>query len=64
MTGILPDEIIHRPKQDSAQPVREWLRDELYSPAIAGVMRSRLREENLLDYDHVSGCSGAPRGRA
>jgi len=53
MTGILPDEIIHRPKQGFGAPVREWLRADLYAPAFEGVMRSRLREENLLDYDHV-----------
>jgi asparagine synthase (glutamine-hydrolysing) len=53
MTGILPDEIIHRPKQGFAAPVSEWLRGELYGPALAAVMQSRLREENLLDYDHV-----------
>jgi len=53
MTGILPDEIIHRPKQGFGAPVKEWLRGELYGPAFSAVMHSRLREENLLDYDHV-----------
>ncbi len=53
MTGILPDEIINRPKQGFGAPVREWLRGELYGPAFSSVMHSRLREEGLLDYDHV-----------
>ena len=53
MTGILPDEIIHRPKQGFGAPVGEWLRGDLYGEAFAAVMHSRLREENLLDYDHV-----------
>jgi len=53
MTGILPDEIIHRPKQGFGAPVKEWLRGELYGEAFSAVMHSRMREENLLDYDHV-----------
>ena len=53
MAGLLPDEIIHRPKQGFGAPVKEWLRGELYGPAFSGVMHSRMREENLLDYDHV-----------
>src|SRR5206468_5213595 len=53
MTGILPDEIIHRPKQGFGAPVKEWLRGDLYGEAFSAVMRSRMREENLLDYDHV-----------
>jgi len=53
MTGILPDEIIHRPKQGFGAPVKEWLRGELYGEAFSAVMHSRLRQENLLDYEHV-----------
>src|SRR6267142_1559366 len=53
MTGILPDEIIHRPKQGFGAPVKEWLRGELYGEAFSAVMHSRMRQENLLDYDHV-----------
>jgi asparagine synthase (glutamine-hydrolysing) len=53
MTGILPDEIIHRPKQGFGAPVKEWLRGELYGEAFSSVMHSRMREENLLDYDRV-----------
>ncbi|MBI4169311.1 MAG: asparagine synthase (glutamine-hydrolyzing) [Acidobacteria bacterium] len=61
MTGILPDEIIHRPKQGFGAPVSEWLRGDLYRPAIAGVMESRLRDEDLLDYEHVRGLFRAHR---
>lgn len=64
MTGILPDEIIHRPKQGFGAPVREWLRGELYAPALAGVMQSRLRQENLLDYGHVERLFQAHRAGA
>jgi asparagine synthase (glutamine-hydrolysing) len=53
MTGILPDSIIHRPKQGFGAPVREWFKTDLYRPAVAGVLNSRLREEDLFDYDHI-----------
>jgi asparagine synthase (glutamine-hydrolysing) len=53
MEGILPDEIIHRPKQGFGAPVSEWFRGELYKPAVEGVLGSRLRGEGFFDYDHV-----------
>ncbi len=53
MTGILPDEIIHRPKQGFGAPVSEWFRGVLYEPAVRGVLASRLRAEGLFDYEHV-----------
>ena len=61
MTGILPDEIIHRPKQGFGAPIKEWLRGDLYGPARSGVMNSRLREEGLLDYAHVESLFQAHR---
>ena len=53
MTGLLPDEIIHRPKQGFGAPVSEWFRGDLYRPAVAGVLDSRLRDEGFFDYSHV-----------
>ncbi|MBI1949741.1 MAG: asparagine synthase (glutamine-hydrolyzing) [Acidobacteria bacterium] len=64
MAGILPDEIVHRPKRGFGAPVSEWLRGDLYAPAFAGVMKSRLREENLLDYGHVERLFRAHRAGA
>jgi len=61
MTGILPDEIIHRPKQGFGAPVSEWFRGDLYRPAMAGVLGSRLREEGFFDYEHVQGMFRAHR---
>jgi len=61
MTGILPDEIIHRPKQGFGAPVSEWFRGDLYRPAMAGVLDSRLREEGFFDYEHVRGMFHAHR---
>jgi asparagine synthase (glutamine-hydrolysing) len=53
MEGILPDEIIHRPKQGFGAPVSEWFRGDLHRPALEGVLGSRLRGEGFFDYDHV-----------
>ena len=54
MRGILPDEIIDRPKQGFGAPVSEWFRGDLYRPAVASILDSRLREEGVFDYAHVS----------
>src|SRR2546428_10042030 len=53
MTGLLPEEIIHRPKQGFGAPVKEWLRGELYGEAFSAVIPSRLRQANILGYDPV-----------
>ncbi len=53
MRGILPDEIIDRPKKGFGAPVSEWLRGDLYAPMRSSVEGSRLRREGLLDLDHV-----------
>ena len=44
MAGLLPDEIIHRPKMGFAAPVAEWLRDEFGRDAEATVMGSPVLE--------------------
>jgi len=44
MTGLLPDEIIHRPKMGFAAPVAEWLLGEFGRDAEATVMRSPVLE--------------------
>jgi asparagine synthase (glutamine-hydrolysing) len=33
--------------------VSEWFRGDQYLPAVASVLESRLREENVFDYGHV-----------
>lgn len=53
MRGILPDEIIDRPKKGFGAPVSEWLRGDLHAPMRSSVAASRLRREGLIDLDHV-----------
>lgn len=50
--GLIPDDIIHRPKQGFSAPVKEWLRGELAGYAQRAILDSRLRERDLFDY-HV-----------
>src|SRR5437773_12424113 len=64
MTGILPDEIIHRPKQGFGAPVKEWLRGELYGEAFSAVLHSRVRQEDLVVYDDVERLFLADRASA
>jgi asparagine synthase (glutamine-hydrolysing) len=53
MEGILPDHVIHRPKQGFGAPVSEWLRGDLFAPLREEVLGSRLRDQDLFDYDLV-----------
>ncbi|HKQ98088.1 MAG TPA: asparagine synthase C-terminal domain-containing protein, partial [Candidatus Polarisedimenticolia bacterium] len=53
MEGILPESIIHRPKQGFGAPVSEWLRGDLHRPAVSAVLGSRLRDEGYFDYNHI-----------
>jgi asparagine synthase (glutamine-hydrolysing) len=53
MRGILPDEIIDRPKQGFGTPMEEWLRGSFGEVARATVRTSTLRERGLLDYDEI-----------
>jgi asparagine synthase (glutamine-hydrolysing) len=54
MRGIVPENIISRPKQAFAAPVNVWLRSGLAPYARNLVERSRLRERNLFNYNHIS----------
>jgi asparagine synthase (glutamine-hydrolysing) len=53
MEGVLPDRILHRPKQGFGAPVSEWLRGDLDRPLRSAVLDSRLQEEDLFDYGLV-----------
>jgi asparagine synthase (glutamine-hydrolysing) len=61
MRGVLPDEIIDRPKQGFGTPMEEWLRGRFGAAAHVAVRRSALRERGLLDYGFVDRLFAAHR---
>jgi len=63
--GLLPSEIVHRPKQGFGAPVAEWFRGELGTRAQREIRDSSLAERGLLDYERVDELWAAHRaGRA
>jgi asparagine synthase (glutamine-hydrolysing) len=61
MRGILPDEIIDRPKQGFGTPMEEWLRGPFGAIAHAAVRASGLRERGLLNYGQIDRLFSAHR---
>lgn len=61
MRGILPDEIIDRPKQGFGTPMEEWLRGPFGATAQAAVHASSLRERGLLNYGQIDRLFAAHR---
>jgi asparagine synthase (glutamine-hydrolysing) len=53
MRGVLPRQIIERPKQGFGSPMAEWLRGDFGRQAREAVRASALRERELLDYGLV-----------
>jgi asparagine synthase (glutamine-hydrolysing) len=51
--GLLPKEIIYRPKQGFGAPVSEWFRGEVGENAQRQIRESSLAERGLLDYDYI-----------
>ncbi len=63
--GLLPSEIVHRPKQGFGAPVAEWFRGELGTRAQREIRDSSLAERGLLDYARIDELWAAHRaGRA
>jgi asparagine synthase (glutamine-hydrolysing) len=58
---LLPADVIDRRKQGFSAPVKEWFRGELAGYARRSIMESRLREQDLFDYDALSGMLEAHR---
>ncbi|HET7697840.1 MAG TPA: asparagine synthase (glutamine-hydrolyzing) [Vicinamibacterales bacterium] len=52
--GVIPDEVIDRPKVGFGAPMAEWLRGDFGRDAEAAIMRSRLRERGFFDYDRIA----------
>jgi asparagine synthase (glutamine-hydrolysing) len=55
VSGLLPAEIVNRPKQGFVAPVAEWFRGDLGRRAQREIRDSSLAERGLLDYDAVDG---------
>jgi len=53
VSGLLPAEIVNRPKQGFSAPVSEWFREELGERARKEIRNSSLAERGLLDYDAI-----------
>jgi asparagine synthase (glutamine-hydrolysing) len=53
MQGILPSEIINRPKKGFAVPLGHWFRGELESFARDLLLSSRCRDRNILNVEYV-----------
>jgi asparagine synthase (glutamine-hydrolysing) len=53
LAGVVPEAVLHRPKRGFGAPVSEWFAGELYRYAEDAILRSRIRELDLLDYDAV-----------
>ena len=53
LEGVLPAEIIHRPKMGFGAPMAEWLRSGFGHEAEAGVMNSKLPAEFGFDRDQI-----------
>lgn len=51
--GLLPSEIVHRPKQGFGAPVAEWFRGELGRRAQREIRSSSLADRGLLDYRRI-----------
>jgi asparagine synthase (glutamine-hydrolysing) len=53
MRGLVPAEIVDRPKQPFAAPIEDWLRQGLGAYARRIILESQLRERGLFQYDGI-----------
>ena len=62
MSGLLPEEVLSRPKQGFGTPMEEWLRGPFGIEVQNAIRRSSLAERGLLDYRaNRRAVRGAPR---
>jgi asparagine synthase (glutamine-hydrolysing) len=53
--GLLPHDVVYRPKQGFGAPVSEWFQGDLGKRAQREIRESSLAERGLLDYDFLDG---------
>jgi len=51
--GLIPDEIIYRPKVGFGAPVREWMPQQLGSFIENSILNSKIRERKIFNYDFL-----------
>jgi asparagine synthase (glutamine-hydrolysing) len=61
MRGLLPEEVLSRPKQGFGTPMEEWMRGDFGLRAQEAIRRSSLAERGLLDYDRIDQLFAAHR---
>src|SRR5581483_5294202 len=54
MRGLIPDEIIHRPKQGFGVPMQKWFREDLREMVIETLTESRTQQRGYFDQQVVS----------
>jgi len=54
MKGILPEEVIHRPKTGFAAPLRYWLQNELKEMVDDVLSPGSIRQRGIFDYEGIS----------
>jgi asparagine synthase (glutamine-hydrolysing) len=54
MRGIIPDEIIHRPKQGFGVPMQKWFKEDLREMVMDTLTDSRTRQRGYFDQRVVS----------
>ena len=65
LRGVVPDEVLARPKRGFALPVAQWLRDGMRHDLLEALDPVRLRREGVFEPGPVTTLvRGAPFGRA
>jgi asparagine synthase (glutamine-hydrolysing) len=54
LKGVLPDEILYRPKMGFGAPMAEWLRADFGKQAESAVLGSPLVKDGTFDRDHIA----------
>ena len=54
LSGILPDDILYRPKMGFGAPMAEWLRGDFGKQAEAAVLGSSLMKDGYFNRDHIA----------